>query len=123
MDMPGYGYAKAAKDAIYEWNLLIDAYLKDRTTLKRLCLLIDARHGIKENDREFMHKLAVYAVPFVAIITKIDKIKKTELAAVKASVEMEIGRIAPAWPTAFLTSSEKNLGIDEVRLFLAQYVE
>jgi GTP-binding protein len=123
VDMPGYGYAKASKDAIYDWNLLIDAYLKDRNTLKRLCLLIDARHGVKENDRAFMHKLAVYAVPFVAIITKIDKIKKSELAEVKASVEVEIGRIAPAWPTAFLTSSEKALGIDEVRLFLAQYVE
>ncbi len=123
VDMPGYGYAKASKDAIYEWNTLIDAYLKDRWTLKRLCLLIDARHGIKENDREFMHKLHVMAVPFVAILTKIDKIKTTDLAAVKTAVESEIKKIGCAWPTAFLTSSEKGFGIDEVRLFLAQYVE
>ncbi len=123
VDMPGYGYAKASKDAIYKWNALIDAYLKDRATLKRLCLLIDARHGIKENDREFMHKLHVYAVPFVTIITKTDKVKKTELAALKSAVEAEIKKIGPAWPKAFLTSSEKGIGIDEVRLFLAQYVE
>jgi GTP-binding protein len=123
VDMPGYGYAKASKDSIYDWNVLIDAYLKDRGNLKRLCLLIDARHGIKDNDRDFMHSLHVYAVPFVAIITKIDKIKKAELAEVKTSVETEIRKIATAWPTAFLTSSEKGIGIDEVRLFLAQYVD
>ncbi len=123
VDMPGYGYAKASKDAIYDWNILIDAYLKDRGNLKRLCLLIDARHGIKENDREFMHKLHVYAVPFVTIITKTDKIKKAELEEVKASVESEIKKIGPAWPKAFLTSSEKGIGIEELRLFLAQYVD
>lgn len=123
VDMPGYGYAKASKDAIYEWNLLIDAYLKDRGNLKRLCLLIDARHGIKDNDREFMHKLHVYAVPFVTVITKTDKIKKAELDDVKASVETEIKKIGPAWPKAFATSSEKGVGIDELRLFLAQYVD
>jgi GTP-binding protein len=122
VDMPGYGYAKASKSAIYDWNILIDAYLKDRGNLQRLCLLIDARHGVKDNDREFMHRLHVLAVPFVAIITKIDKVKKSELDAVKTSVEAEIKKIAPAWPTAFLTSSEKGIGIDELRLFLAQYV-
>ncbi|MDX1923208.1 MAG: ribosome biogenesis GTP-binding protein YihA/YsxC [Alphaproteobacteria bacterium] len=123
VDMPGYGYAKASKDAIYEWNVLIDAYLKDRGNLKRLCLLIDGRHGIKDNDREFIHKLHVYAVPFVAVITKTDKIKKAELDDVKASVETEIKKIGPAWPKAFATSSEKGVGIDELRLFLAQYVD
>ena len=123
VDMPGYGYAKASKDAIREWHALIDAYLQDRETVQRLCLLIDARHGVKENDREFMHKLHVYAVPFVTIITKIDKVKKAELTALKTAVEAEIKKIGPAWPTAFLTSSEKGIGIDEVRLFLAQYVE
>jgi GTP-binding protein len=122
VDMPGYGYAKASKSAIYDWNILIDAYLKNRGNLQRLCLLIDARHGVKENDREFMHRLHVLAVPFVAIITKIDKVKKSELDAVKSSVEADIKKIAPAWPTAFLTSSEKGIGIDELRLFLAQYV-
>ncbi|NDE91142.1 MAG: YihA family ribosome biogenesis GTP-binding protein [Alphaproteobacteria bacterium] len=122
VDMPGYGYAKASKTAIYDWNCLIDAYLKDRGNLKRLCLLIDARHGVKENDREFMHRLHVYAVPFVVIITKTDKIKKSEIEAVKESVEAEIKKIATAWPKAFLTSAEKGLGIEEVRLFLAQYV-
>ncbi len=123
VDMPGYGYAKASKDAIYEWNVLIDAYLKDRGNLKRLCLLIDGRHGIKDNDREFMHKLHVYAVPFVTIITKTDKIKKSELIDVKLAVETEIKKIGPAWPKTFATSSEKGVGIDELRLFLAQYVD
>jgi len=122
VDMPGYGYAKASKTAIYDWNLLIDAYLKDRGSLKRLCLLIDARHGVKENDYEFMKKLSAYAVPFVTIITKIDKIKKAELAELKAKVEADIKKIGVAWPNAFLTSSEKNIGIEELRLFLAQYV-
>ena len=69
-----------------------------------------------------MHRLHVYAVPFVVIITKTDKIKKSEIEAVKESVEAEIKKIATAWPKAFLTSAEKGLGIEEVRLFLAQYV-
>lgn len=121
VDMPGYGYAKASKQAIDAWNALIDAYLKNRGNLKRLCLLIDARHGIKDNDREFMHTLHVYAVPFVIVITKIDKLKKSELVLLKTTVEAEIKKIGPAWPTAFLTSSEKMTGIEELRLFLSQY--
>jgi GTP-binding protein len=122
VDMPGYGYAKASKVAIRDWNMLIEAYLKDRSSLKRLCLLIDARHGIKDNDRHFMKMLCSYAVPFVIIITKTDKIKAKDIAGVKADIENEIKKIGPAWPTSFLTSAEKNLGFEELRLFLAQYV-
>lgn len=121
VDMPGYGYAKAAKNLVRDWNALIDAYLKDRVALKRLCLLIDARHGIKENDREFMQKLKAYAVSFAVIVTKTDKIKKAELETIKPAIESEIKKIAPAWPQCFLTSAEKGEGIDSLRLFLAQY--
>lgn len=122
VDMPGYGYAKASHSAIREWTALIDAYLKDRTALKRLCLLIDARHGVKNNDREFMQRLSAYGVPFVAVITKIDKIKPAEREPVQRAVESDIKKVASAWPNAFLTSAEKGDGIEDLRLFLAQVI-
>lgn len=121
VDMPGYGYAKAAEHKVRAWSGLIEHYIQQRQKLKRLCLLIDARHGFKDNDLAFMDMLKSYAVPFVVILTKIDKIKKTELEALQQQVEATLKEFGAAWPKAFLTSAEKHSGIDAVRLFLAQY--
>jgi GTP-binding protein len=122
VDMPGYGFAVADKAKIRKWNDLIDYYLRERGTLRRLCVLIDIRHGIKDNDREFMKKLGIYAIPFAVVLTKTDKITPKEVAARMAETEAEIKNIAPAWPTPFAVSSEKKQGIAELRQFLAQSV-
>lgn len=122
VDMPGYGFAKAEKGAIASWQQLIDLYLRERPSLKRLCLLIDARHGLKENDRDMLETLKSYAVPFVAVLTKSDKIKPTELVQVKEAVTQALKNYGAAWPDVFATSSEKKEGLDALRAFLAQCI-
>ena len=64
VDLPGYGYARASKDRVAEWTHLVDAYLKGRAGLRRTCLLIDARHGFKDSDRQAMKMFDVAAVSF-----------------------------------------------------------
>lgn len=122
VDMPGYGFAKASKEAIADWNALIDGYLRERTSLKRLCLLIDSRHGIKDNDAEFMQRMGTYGVPFVVILTKTDKIKPTELQKVTEETKAALSDYGAAWPEIFATSAEKNNGIDQLRYFLAESI-
>ena len=82
-------------------------------------MLIDARHGIKDNDREFMLKLGIYAVPFVVVLTKTDKITPREVEACIAATKAELTHHGPAWPEPFAVSSEKKTGIMELRAFLA----
>jgi GTP-binding protein len=90
--------------------------------LRRLCVLIDSRHGLKKNDRDFMHTLSVYAVSFVVVLTKTDKIHPNELAKVMDATTTEIKNYGCAWPEVFATSSEKGVGLEALRLFLAQSV-
>jgi GTP-binding protein len=119
VDMPGYGYAEANKKQIRNWTKLIDFYLRERSNLKRLAVLIDARHGLKDNDREFMHKLGIYAVPFVVVLTKTDKITPKEVEACITATKAELKNYGPAWPEPFAVSSEKKTGLMELRAFLA----
>ena len=79
VDLPGYGYAKASKDRRSDWQTLIKSYIAERHSLKRVFTLVDARHGLKDNDREFFSFLDTYAVNYQIVLTKIDKVKKTEI--------------------------------------------
>ncbi len=90
--MPGYGYARASKAAIKGWTRLIRDYLKGRRELKRVFLLIDARHGIKPNDEETMKLLDEAAVSYQVVLTKADKPKAAELQAVQAKVAERAGQ-------------------------------
>ena len=76
VDLPGYGYAKASKDKRSDWQSLIKSYIAERRSLKRVFTLVDARHGLKDNDRDFFTFLDTYAVNYQIILTKIDKVKK-----------------------------------------------
>src|SRR4029079_19011935 len=98
VDMPGYGYAKASKAAVKGWTRLIRHYLKGRGQLKRVFLLIDARHGIKPNDRETMTLLDEAAVSYQAVLTKADKPKAAELAALKEKIAGELAKHPAAYP-------------------------
>ena len=75
VDMPGYGYAQAPKEQVDDWTKLVFDYLKGRVTLKRVYVLIDARHGIKNNDDEVLALLDKAAVSYQVVLTKTDKIK------------------------------------------------
>lgn len=118
VDLPGYGYAKVSKTQKAAWTELVFAYLQGRPNLKRVVLLIDGRHGIKENDREVMEMLDVAAVSYQIVLTKCDKLKSGEAKTRRAEVEADLRKHVAAHPRIVLTSSEKGDGIADLRLEL-----
>jgi GTP-binding protein len=117
VDMPGYGYAKAPKHEIAAWTDLVRDYLRGRVGLRRLCLLVDARHGLKPADRDLMALLEAAAVVFQIILTKADKAK--DLEALIGETEAEITAFAAAMPRVLATSAQKGEGIAALRAELA----
>lgn len=115
VDMPGYGYAKAPKDVVKQWRFLVNDYLRGRAVLKRALLLIDSRHGIKDVDREVMKMLDEAAVSYRLVLTKADKVKASDLAAITERCIAEARRHPAAHPGIIATSSEKGMGIAELR--------
>jgi GTP-binding protein len=115
VDMPGYGFAKAPKDVVRKWRYLVNDFLRGRDVLKRTLVLIDARHGIKDVDREIMEMLDKAAVSYRLVLTKADKIKPTELEKVAAETAEEARKRPAAHPDILSTSSETGLGMAELR--------
>jgi len=115
VDMPGYGFAKAPKDLVRKWRFLVNDYLRGRQVLKRTLLLIDSRHGIKDVDQEIMKMLDEAAVSYRIVMTKADKVKASDLAATCERVVAEIRKRPAAHPDIVVTSSEKGMGIPELR--------
>jgi GTP-binding protein len=115
VDMPGYGFATAPKDVVKKWRFLINDYLRGRQVLKRALVLIDSRHGIKDVDRDVMEMLDAAAVSYRLVLTKADKIKATELDKVLAATTQEARKRPAAFPDVIATSSEKGLGLPELR--------
>lgn len=119
VDLPGYGYAQVSKAESAAWTRLLTAYLRGRVSLQRTCLLIDARHGLKDADREMMGRLDKAAVPYRIVLTKADKLSEESRRTALAAVETEIKRHPAARPAALATSALKGLGIPELRADLA----
>ena len=115
VDMPGYGFAEAPRDMVKRWRFLVNDYLRGRPVLKRAVVLIDSRHGVKPVDRDIMDMLDAAAVGYRLVLTKADKIKASELAAVRTATEEEARKRPAAFPQLIATSSEKGMGIAEVR--------
>ncbi|MFK7902599.1 MAG: ribosome biogenesis GTP-binding protein YihA/YsxC [Nitratireductor sp.] len=115
VDMPGYGFAKAPKQMVENWTRLVFAYLRGRSTLKRVYVLIDSRHGIKKNDSDVLDMLDKAAVSYQIVLTKTDKIKPP---AVQKAIDQTIASIAKrpaAFPEVIATSSEKQDGVDGLK--------
>ncbi len=119
VDLPGYGYAKAPKGDVDRWNRLIRLYLKGRVGLRRLCLLIDARHGLKPPDRQVMDLLDEAAVAYQIVLTKTDKLKSGELEQRCDVIAGEIRKRAAANPEVVATSATRGDGIAGLRAVLA----
>ena len=115
VDMPGYGFAEAPKDMVKRWRFLINDFLRGRQVLKRALVLVDARHGLKDVDRDVMSMLDAAAVSYHVVLTKGDKIKASELAATFEATRIEAAKHPAAHPTLFSTSSEYGTGIAELR--------
>ena len=114
-DLPGYGYARAPKAQVQQWTLLVQSYLVGRANLRRILILVDARHGLKDNDRSVMMVLDKAAQPYQVVLTKGDKIKPRPLADLQRRIEEEAAEHPAAHPHVMVTSSQKGLGIVELR--------
>ena len=122
-DLPGYGYAKASKTEIKRWTRLIFDYLRGRPSLRRVCLLIDARHGLKDKDIEVMEDLDEAAVSYQIVLTKCDKVKPGALLRLTDSTSSRIAKHVAAHPTIIRTSSLRNEGIEALRAELAMIAD
>ncbi len=111
VDLPGYGYAKVSRKQVREWTKLIGDYLRGRAQLARVCVLVDARHGLKPSDLEMMEMLDNHAVSYQLVLTKRDKIKQSECDAVMASIEGRFNDHPALHPEVMVTSSVKGDGI------------
>jgi GTP-binding protein len=119
VDMPGYGYAQASKAQVKGWTRLIADYLKGRRELKRVFLLVDARHGIKPNDKETMKLLDEAAVSYQVVLTKADKPKAAELQTIEAKVASDLAKHPAAYPQILVSSARTGTGIKELRAAIA----
>jgi len=115
VDMPGYGYAKAPKDMLKQWRFLVNDYLRGRAVLKRVNVLIDSRHGLKPVDAELLDMLDEAAVSYRIILTKADKVQASDLAAVIERTAQAVRKRPAAHPEIIATSSEKGMGLPELR--------
>ena len=123
VDMPGYGFAKVPKPMVEGWTGLIHDYLRGRAVLRRLCLLVDSRHGLKASDESLMTMLDKAAVNYRVVLTKADKPKAAEVRKVLAETTEKLKPHPAAVPQPLLTSAEKGLGISDLRAELASFAE
>lgn len=120
VDLPGYGYAKIERKKVHAWTRLVKDYLRGRPNLRRIMLLIDSRHGLKENDREIMKMLDEAAVNYQIVLTKLDKLKVAERDKALKKAEADAKKFIACHPVVLATSSEKGWGLAEVRAEIGQ---
>ena len=120
VDLPGYGYARAPKTDIRRWTELTRDYLRGRPTLRRVCLLVDARRGVQEADAGVMTALDRAAVSYQLVWTKTDKADAAALAAAEAALPGLQRRHVALHPVARATSATRQTGLEELRAEIAQ---
>ncbi|OGX86140.1 ribosome biogenesis GTP-binding protein YihA/YsxC [Hymenobacter glacialis] len=120
VDLPGYGYARVSKTSRAEWAKMINYYLRNRTNLMCVCVLLDSRHPPQAADLEFMEKLGEEGIPFVMIFTKTDKQSTSQTKALVTDYLKKMSEIWDELPRYFQTSAETGLGRDEVLAFISE---
>ena len=119
-DLPGFGYARAAKANVKQWTHLVTTYLRGRPVLRRTCLLVDARHGLKPIDFEVMTMLDQAAVNYQIVLTKSDKIKAEALKRLIERIGKEAKAHTALHPEIIAPSSRKGIGLEHLRAALMQ---
>ena len=122
VDMPGYGYAAAAKSKVAAWTALIHDYLRGRATLARVYVLIDARHGLKDTDDAILATLGKAAVSYEIVLTKCDQVGVVALAERIEATKVAMKKRAAAFPDLVATSARTGSGIAELRAAIARLV-
>lgn len=122
VDLPGYGYAKVSKAQVARWTNTMKAFLRGRVPLRRICLLIDARRGLKDVDREMMDLMDSAAVVYQFVFTKVDKTSENELRQNISVTKKELKKRPAAFPVLIQTSAQAKTGLKELRASLAELV-
>jgi GTP-binding protein len=120
VDMPGYGFAAVGKEKVQAWTRMIKDYLRGRASLARVFVLIDARHGLKEIDRDVLDGLDKAAVSYQIVLTKLDALKASEIGPRLAGTREALAKRPAAYPEVIATSSEKGDGIADLRAAIAR---
>jgi GTP-binding protein len=123
VDLPGYGYAKVSKTQKEQWNNLLRAYLRGRPTLRCVFVLIDARHGIKDTDREIMKMLDESAVAYRIILTKADKTKQAQRDHLTKNITESLKSHGAAFADIHFTSAHEQRGLEELRALIVSFTE
>lgn len=118
VDLPGYGYAKVSAADRQRWDQLINSYFDDRRNCVLLVQLLDSRHAPSADDLQMLEYLRYRKIPFVAALTKADKLKKSEAA--KKADEFAFLRGKYDCKGIVLSSSETGLGIDTLQALFDQ---
>tara|TARA_Y100001960_G_C14300306_1_gene645785 strand:+ start:12 stop:653 length:642 start_codon:yes stop_codon:yes gene_type:complete len=121
VDLPGYGYAKVAKKEIRDWIRLTNYYFFDRSCLKTVCLLIDARRKIFSNDLDLMNFFDEIGMSWTLILTKIDKVEKKLLEENKKEILKTISSKNAVYPEIFITSSTKKSGLKLLKAYISSF--
>ena len=119
VDLPGYGYAQVSKEKRLEWGAFIFDFLQGRSTLKRVYVLIDSRHGLKPTDKDLFLALDKSAVSYQIILTKADKLTKVEKESIRQSLRAQTKEFIALYPEIILSSSLEGHGIPELRAEIA----
>ena len=117
VDLPGYGYAKASKTKVAQWNMFVNKYLQTRANLRLVLILIDSRHGVKDTDREIMAMLDAAAVSYQIVLTKLDKLRASETPKIGADFSQHAALLSEV----IQTSSGKGTGIEQLRGRIAEF--
>jgi len=120
VDLPGYGFAAAAKGKVAAWTRLIHDYLRGRAALARVYVLIDARHGLKATDDAILDTLSQAAVSHQIVLTKSDEVSAAQLAAGITALTAAIMKRPAAFPQVLATSARTDAGIAELRAAIAR---
>ena len=118
VDLPGYGYAKISKKDRAAWGKMSEEYILNRPNLLTVFLLIDSRHAPQKSDLEFIEWMGGNEIPFSMVYTKTDKLSKRELSDNLESYQAVLNEVWEELPTAFVTSSAKKQGLEEMLSFI-----
>ena len=121
VDLPGYGYARVAKRDILEWYKLTDYYFSERSVLRTVFLLIDARREISLHDKSMINFLDEIGLSWTMILTKIDKITLKELTKKKNMMDQVVIKSSAAYPMVFVTSAIKKIGFEDLRAYISSF--
>jgi len=120
VDLPGHGYAEVSKAQRKQFSAVTETYIRNRSTLRRVLLLIDSRHGYKEPDEKLMDLMDSFGLSYQIILTKVDKAKVAEMEAMLTKLTAKVAKRPACHPEIIVTSAHDRIGIDELRDSLAE---